>query len=148
MELAKEKRGHLLYRLFCLKGFFLIFVFYHFQNMHNFTYKKALLHTFFCLFLKSSKTFSVSFMNIRYNFPNIFHNALPLKRWWRKTMLKKITSFMQPAARCFRLVYTSLCFWKKKYKKIKYEEIKTLELKRNSMKISLRKVLIKCCIGV
>ena len=32
----------------------------HFQNMHTFTYQKKLLHTIFCLFLKSSKAFSAS----------------------------------------------------------------------------------------
>ena len=31
-----------------------------FQNIHTFTYKKTLLHTLFCLFLKSSRAFSVS----------------------------------------------------------------------------------------
>ena len=32
----------------------------HFQNIHTFTYQKALLYTLFCRFLKSSKAFSVS----------------------------------------------------------------------------------------
>ena len=32
----------------------------HVQNMHNFTCQKAKPHTLFCLFLKSSKVFSVS----------------------------------------------------------------------------------------
>ena len=32
----------------------------HFQNIHTFTYQKILLHTLFCLFLKLSKSFSVS----------------------------------------------------------------------------------------
>ena len=31
-----------------------------FQNIHTFTYQKILLHTLFCLFLKSSKAFSLS----------------------------------------------------------------------------------------
>ena len=64
----KKKRGHFLYRLFFPKEIFLTFVFHfsvfcielHFQNIHTFTYQKTLLHTMFCLFLKSSKTFSVS----------------------------------------------------------------------------------------
>ena len=30
-----------------------------FQNIHTFIYQKPLLHTLFCLFLKSSKSFSV-----------------------------------------------------------------------------------------
>ena len=33
-----------------------------FQNKHTFTYQKISLHTFFCLFLKSSKAFNVSLM--------------------------------------------------------------------------------------
>ena len=32
----------------------------HFQNIHAFTYQKTLLYTLFCLFLESSKAFSVS----------------------------------------------------------------------------------------
>ena len=32
----------------------------HFQNTDTITYQKTLFHTLFCLFLKSSKTFSVS----------------------------------------------------------------------------------------
>ena len=32
----------------------------HFQNIHTFTYQKTLLHTLFCMFLKSSKAFSIS----------------------------------------------------------------------------------------
>ena len=32
----------------------------HFQNIHTLTYQKTLLHTLFCLFLKSLKPFSVS----------------------------------------------------------------------------------------
>ena len=32
----------------------------HFHNIHNFTYQKTLFHILFCLFLKSSKIFSVS----------------------------------------------------------------------------------------
>ena len=37
-------------RVFCL----------HFQNTNTFTYQKTSLHTLFCLFLKSSKAFSVT----------------------------------------------------------------------------------------
>ena len=61
-ELAKEKRGHFLYRLFCPKDFFFnicvlsqcIVHWIHFQNIYTFTCQKTLLYTFFCLFLKSS----------------------------------------------------------------------------------------------
>ena len=57
-----------MYRLFCLKEIFLNiyvlsqFIVYwtHFQDIHTFTCQKPLLHTLFCLFLKSSKAFSVS----------------------------------------------------------------------------------------
>ena len=56
-----------MYRLFCLKGIFLTFMFYlnvvfwiHFQNIHTFTYQKLVLHTLFGLFLKSSKAFHLS----------------------------------------------------------------------------------------
>ena len=35
----------------------------YFQNIHTFTYQKTLLHTLFSLFLKSSKTYSVSLKN-------------------------------------------------------------------------------------
>ena len=38
----------------------------HFQNVLTFTYQKALLHTLFCLFLKSSKAFSVSLSDTYY----------------------------------------------------------------------------------
>ena len=67
MELAKEKRAFFV-PLILSKGFFFnicvlsqcILYWIHFQNKHTFTYQKALLHTRFCLFLKSSKVFSVS----------------------------------------------------------------------------------------
>ena len=65
MGLAKEKRGHSLYRLFWPNWIFLRFVFYlsvlywiHFQNIHIFRYQKTI--QFCCLFLKSPKAFSVS----------------------------------------------------------------------------------------
>ena len=35
--------------------------------MHTFTYQKTLLHTFYCLFLKSSKAFSATLKNIKLN---------------------------------------------------------------------------------
>ena len=60
------QRKFFLRRKFCPEEIFLTFVFYikvyqiHFQNIHTFIYQKSLLHTLFCLFLKSSKTFSVS----------------------------------------------------------------------------------------
>ena len=68
MELGNEKRVHFLYRLFCPKEIFFnicilsqcIVYWTHFQIIHTFTYRKTLLHTLFCLFLKSSKAFSVS----------------------------------------------------------------------------------------
>ena len=67
MELAKEKRGHFLYRLFCPKGIFYRFVlsqrivyWIHFQNINPFTYENHYFINVCCLFLKSLKAFSVS----------------------------------------------------------------------------------------
>ena len=70
MELAKEEIGQFLYHLFWPKEIFFnicvlsqyIVHWVHFQNTHTFTYQKTLLHILFCLFLKSSKAFSVSLM--------------------------------------------------------------------------------------
>ena len=60
MELAKEKRGHFLYRLFCPKGIFFnvrvlsqcIEYWINFQDIHIFTYQKTLLNTLFLLVFK------------------------------------------------------------------------------------------------
>ena len=41
-----------------------------FQNIHTFTYQKTLLYTFFCLFSKSSKAFSVSLKEVTYSNSN------------------------------------------------------------------------------
>ena len=67
MSWSSRKKEHFLYRLLCLKDFLLTFVLFqcivywiHCQNIPTFTYQKKLLHTLFCLFLKSLKTFSVS----------------------------------------------------------------------------------------
>ena len=66
----------------------------HFQNIHIFTYQKALLHTLFCLFLKSSKAFSVSLntetnTNISEFFDNMSSHSLLLTYFnqqdWQKT---------------------------------------------------------------
>ena len=67
------KRGQFLYHLFCLKEFFNISVLsqcivfeYPFKIYKDtFTYQKTLLHTLFCLLLKSLKAFSVNYI---YNF--------------------------------------------------------------------------------
>ena len=64
----KKERGHFLYCLFCPKEIFLVFVFYLTYSVLNtrseYTYFYVLtiiaLYTFFCLFLKLSKAFSVS----------------------------------------------------------------------------------------
>ena len=65
---SRKKKRAFLYRLFCPKKIFLIYVFY--VNVQCIEYtsrtyillhiKKTLLYTLFCLFLKSSKAFSVS----------------------------------------------------------------------------------------
>ena len=41
-----------------------------FQNIYTFTYKKILLHTFFCLFSKSWKVFSVSLKRVSSDSPS------------------------------------------------------------------------------
>ena len=70
LELAKGKREHFSYSLFCPREVFLTFVlsqyivYWNFENIHTFTYQKRLLHTLFCLFFKSWKTFSV-FLTLR-----------------------------------------------------------------------------------
>ena len=65
---AREKeRTYFLYRLFFSKEFFFkicvlsqcILYWIHFQNIHTFTYQKRLIHTLFCLFLKSLEAFTV-----------------------------------------------------------------------------------------
>ena len=68
MEIAKEKKRSFFYCLFCPKEIFFniqvlsqcIVYWIRFRNIHACTYQKTLLHAFFCLFLKSSNTFSVS----------------------------------------------------------------------------------------
>ena len=84
MELAKEKRGHFLYRSFCSKKIFLTFVSY--LNIWCIEYSfriYILLHIkrhyfihFWCLFLKSSKAFSVS---LRYSSQWLCLYILPSK---------------------------------------------------------------------
>ena len=61
-----KKQGIFLYLLFVRRKFFNICVlsqcivyWIHFQNIHTFTYQKTLLHTLFCLSLKSWKAFSL-----------------------------------------------------------------------------------------
>ena len=63
----KKKEGIFCTVYFVRRKFFNICVLSHcivywiqFQNMHSFTYQETLIHTLFCLFLKSSKIFSVS----------------------------------------------------------------------------------------
>ena len=70
MVLAKEKKGYILYCLFCRKKFFFNICVLFQCSMYNvlnilsdYTYfyiSKTLLRTLFCLFLKSSIAFSVS----------------------------------------------------------------------------------------
>ena len=66
----KEKRVATFFvRLICLKEIFFTFVIYldltlNFQNIYTFTYQKTLFQTVFCLFLKSFKAFSVTFLNV------------------------------------------------------------------------------------
>ena len=66
----KRKKGSFLYRLFCPNEVFFLHLCFmsvysvlywiQFLKIHTFTYQKTLLHTLFCLLLKSWKAFSVS----------------------------------------------------------------------------------------
>ena len=68
LELAKVERGHFCTVWFVRKTFFedlcfiSIYIVYriHFQNIHSITHQNTLLHTLFCLFLKSSEASRVS----------------------------------------------------------------------------------------
>ena len=72
MELATEKRGHFLYRLFCQEEILLkicvlsqcIVYWIHFQNMHTFTYQKTLFHTLLLLVFKIVKSFQCNIASI------------------------------------------------------------------------------------
>ena len=81
LELAKEKRGHFLYHLFCPKGIFLTFVIYLnvysvLNKLHSKKFKKiTLLHTLFCLFLKSSKS-------LQYILSELFNQKKIKKTLW------------------------------------------------------------------
>ena len=72
--------------IFCPRGISLTFVFYSMYNLQNkddtFTYQKKLL---WCLFLKSSKAFSVSL-------GNFFQKQL-FASFWRKIFLKHLLNF-------------------------------------------------------
>ena len=74
MELAKEKESIFCTFYFVRRKFFNIWVlpqcivyWIHFQNINTFAYEKKILHTPFCLFLKSSKAFSVSLRSSKIN---------------------------------------------------------------------------------
>ena len=76
---TRERKKRALFVLFILSewDFFNIFILFqcimhwiHFQNTDTFTYQKTLLHTLFCFFLKSSKTFSVSLIKSYQKFLN------------------------------------------------------------------------------
>ena len=67
MELAKEKRGHFLYHLFCPKEVFLTY-WIHSQNIHTFTYQKTLLHTFLLLLLKIIESLQYISLSLFYRY--------------------------------------------------------------------------------
>ena len=80
LELAEVKKKRTFFAPFILfeEVFFNVCVLFqcivygiHFQNIHTLTYHKALLHTLFCLFLKSWKAFSVSLNTILKPDPHI-----------------------------------------------------------------------------
>ena len=63
----------------------------HFKNIHTFTYQKILLHIIFCLFLKSSKAFSVSLSflsKLLYSTSNVKDK---MKTMWAPDNVKKIS---------------------------------------------------------
>ena len=104
MELAKGKRRHFLYRLFCPKEIFFkicvlsqcILYWIHVQNLHTFTYQKHYCIHFSCLFLKSSKAFSVSLRSTLGSRIDILWIEIILRSsrpevFCKKGVLKKIT---------------------------------------------------------
>ena len=76
MDLAKDKRGHFLYRLFCLKGIWkerpqCIVHWIHFQNIHTFTYQKNILYTLLLLVFKIVESLQCMLNKIQYLSINI-----------------------------------------------------------------------------
>ena len=68
----------------------------YFQNIHTFTNQKTLLHTLFCLFLKSSRLVFSRFLDLRGNFVNASsyqlksdYSSPKIVESRRKCMLKK-----------------------------------------------------------
>ena len=90
LGLAKEKRGHFLYRLFCPKGVCVlsqcIVYWIHFHNIYTFTYQKHYFIHFCSLFLKFSKACSVSLSPILLQSKKLLHvsNWHCLKKWFQR----------------------------------------------------------------
>ena len=106
MELAMEKRGHFLYRLFFPKGVFLTFVFYlnvywiNFQNIHTLTYQKTLLHTLLLLVFKIVESLQYIF------------NKLPMSTTWQKVhYLPVINQFNRDMLLFEMLVFIIRIIW-------------------------------------
>ena len=61
-----------------------------FQNIHTFTYQKTLLHTFFCLFLKSSKAFECIFN------PNLNRSIFELRNMLKVSLVVCTVNIFYP----------------------------------------------------
>ena len=106
-----------IYRLFCPKEIFLTFVYslsqcivywIRFQNIHAFIYQKTLLHTFFCLFWKSLKAFSVC-LSRPYHF-KFFKGCLP--QIWLGPFLNTLSHIRFFWSRCYSdwiWIFTRYC---------------------------------------
>ena len=112
MELAKEKTVQFLCRLFCLKEISSQCVlsqckvyWINFHNIHIFTYQKTLLHTLFCLFLKSSKAFSISLIIVSHDVINLFNHVVI---WFHRVFSEEIFSTLD----LFFILYLKLLFQK------------------------------------
>ena len=80
-----------------------------FQNIHTFTYQKTLPHTFFCLFLKSSKAFSVFLIYYRNIALHLLHYKYLHYRYSQKSLQISPKSdtliFFSKAAKTIFLVF-------------------------------------------
>ena len=105
------------YRLFCPKEISLTFVYslsqcivywIQFQNIHAFIYQKTFLHTFFCLFWKSLKAFSVC-LSRPYHF-KFFKGCLP--QIWLGPFLNTLSHIRFFWSRCYSdwiWIFTRYC---------------------------------------
>ena len=118
MELAKEKRiAFFVPFIFSEGNFFNICVllqcivyWIHFQNIHTFTYQNTLLHKMLCLFLKSSKTFSVSLSKRVIN--KLLHTQVCIRRKnlvFALVLLIQLFEQKQPSRVALRKRFLKIC---------------------------------------